>query len=45
VEWGRAMDERPYFQRDGSPPHPEDPYTVESVRSALSDVVARLEQR
>ncbi len=42
VEWGRAMDERPFFQREGAPPHPDDPYTIESVRLALRDVQARL---
>jgi len=36
VEWGRAMDERPHFQREGTPPHPHDPYTSESVRKALN---------
>ena len=43
VEWGRAMDERPYFQRPGQAPDPADPYTPESVRSALDEIVARLE--
>ena len=42
VEWGRRMDERPYFERENSPPNPNDPYTFESVRGALDDVVARL---
>lgn len=41
VEWGQRMDERPYFQGEGSP-HPDDPYTVESVRKALGDVVKEL---
>src|SRR5262245_49319083 len=31
VEWGRVMGERPYFEKEGAPRHPEDPYTVESV--------------
>jgi hypothetical protein len=35
VEWGQRMDERPYFEREGAPKHPNDPYTVESVRAAL----------
>lgn len=43
VEWGRAMEERPYFQRPGQAPDPADPYTLESVRSALDEIVARLE--
>lgn len=43
VEWGRAMDERPFFEREGTPPHPDDPYTFESVRSVLTDALRRLE--
>jgi len=42
VEWGRAMDERPHFERDGSPQHPDDPYTVQSVREALADALKQL---
>ena len=37
IEWGRAMDERPHFERDGVPAEPDDPYTVTSVQRALSD--------
>ncbi len=36
MEWGRMLGERPYFECDGSPPSPDDPYTIESVRSALT---------
>lgn len=36
VEWGRLQDERPYFELDGAPPSPDDPYTVESVRTVLT---------
>ncbi len=36
MEWGRVMDERPFFERDGRTAHPDDPYTVTSVRTALS---------
>lgn len=43
VEWGRAMEERPYFERDGSMPDPNDPYTVESVRCTLSTAIKRLD--
>ena len=39
VEWGRAMDERPHFERDGASPHPDDPYTIEGVRKVLAEVV------
>jgi hypothetical protein len=42
VEWGRAMDERPHFERAGGTPHPDDPYTMESVRAALRDAVQLL---
>ncbi|MCA9253027.1 MAG: hypothetical protein KDA54_18005 [Phycisphaerales bacterium] len=36
AEWGRINQERPYFERPGQPPSPADPYTIESVRAALS---------
>ena len=42
VEWGRSVDERPHFDRDGAPPHPDDPYTVEAVREALATIVRQL---
>jgi hypothetical protein len=42
VEWGRVMGERPHFEKEGFPHHPDDPYTVESVRSALSGLLAQL---
>jgi hypothetical protein len=42
VEWGRVFGERPYFQKEGSPPHQDDPYTIESVRSSLSRLVETL---
>jgi len=42
VEWGRAMDERPHFERDGAPPHPNDPYTLEDVRTTLSEALKQL---
>ena len=35
VEWGRVYGERPFFEKEGSPPHQDDPYTAESVRSTL----------
>ena len=41
AEWGRAMDERPHFEREGIPPHPDDPYTADSVRKALDDALHR----
>jgi hypothetical protein len=42
VEWGRAMGERPFFEKDDSPPDPDDPYTVESIRKALAGIVQQL---
>jgi hypothetical protein len=43
VEWGRAMDERPFFDREGAPSHPDDPYTLQSVRPVLAEALRRLE--
>ena len=42
AEWGRVHDERPYFQMPGRPPHRDDPYTIDSVRLALSQLGERL---
>ena len=42
VEWGRVMLERPIFEKEGSAPNPDDPYTVESVRRNLSEVLQQL---
>src|SRR5262245_24984030 len=42
VEWGRVMGERPYLDKAGSPSDPDDPYTVASVRSALSGLLKQL---
>ena len=39
IEWGRLMDERPYFEREGAAADPDDPYTVASVRKALDDAL------
>jgi hypothetical protein len=44
VEWGRAVDERPHFDQPDRAPHPDDPYTVEGVRAALAEIVAKLSQ-
>lgn len=45
VEWGRVMGERPHFERQGSPPDPDDAYTVESVRQKLAGIVEQLSAR
>jgi hypothetical protein len=42
VEWGRAMGERPHFEEEGSPRHADDPYTIKSVREALSGLLEQL---
>jgi hypothetical protein len=42
VEWGQRMDERPHFQKKDEPRHPDDPYTVESVREALVAILKKL---
>jgi hypothetical protein len=42
VEWGRVFGERPRIDRDGQPPAPDDPYTLESVRSALTRLAGGL---
>lgn len=42
IEWGRLMRERPHFEKEGVPPHPDDCYTVESVRRCLSELVKQL---
>jgi hypothetical protein len=42
VEWGRVQGERPHFEQEGSPPHPDDPYTYESVRKTLVGLIEQL---
>jgi hypothetical protein len=42
VEWGRVQGERPYFEQEGSPPQPDDPYTFESVRKTLAGIIEQL---
>ncbi len=39
---GRIFGERPYLEKAGSPAHADDPYTVESVRKTLSDLLKQL---
>jgi hypothetical protein len=41
-EWAQTMGERPFFEMDGVPNHPDDPYTVESVRRALTGLLDQL---
>jgi hypothetical protein len=42
MEWGRIQGERPFFEVEGRPAHPNDPYTIASVRSTLDDFIAVL---
>jgi hypothetical protein len=42
VEWGRALGERPHFEKPGRPPHPDDQYTIESVRITLSHLIEKV---
>ncbi len=41
-EWGRVNAEPPHFEQEGGQPHPDDPYTVDSVRAALSGLIGQL---
>lgn len=42
VEWGRTYGERPHFQKEGSPPDQEDPYTLASTRATLTRLIDAL---
>ena len=42
AEWGRTQGERPHFDKEGSPPDPDDPYTIQSVRNTLSGLLTQL---
>ena len=42
IEWARVFGERPYFEKAGVAADPNDPYTVESVRSTLSSLLEQL---
>lgn len=42
VEWGRSMSERPHFNKPGVLAHPDDPYTPESVRALLMQMLKGL---
>ena len=45
MRWGQMYDERPHFERPGHPPHPDDEYTVESVRSQLQALMTAIPQQ
>jgi hypothetical protein len=42
VEWGQEYGERPYFEVEGEPPDPNDPYTHATVRAALTQLAEKL---
>jgi len=42
VEWGRATGEAPHFEREGLAPDPDDPYTLESVRKTLVQLIGSI---
>jgi len=42
VQWGEMYGERPFFQKPGQTPHPDDEYTHESVHHSLSGLLANL---
>ena len=44
ARWGRDYDEHPHFERDGTPPHPDDPYTRAGVRALLQALYTSLNQ-
>ncbi len=42
VAWGQWFGERPYFQKPGQEPHPEDEYTHASVKQQLEEFLVIL---
>jgi len=44
MRWGQIYGERPHFERPGQPPHPDDEYTIASVRSQLQTLLTRVQQ-
>lgn len=45
VRWGQMYGERPYFQKPGQPPHPDDEYSHEVVRDRLDELLQVLNQQ
>jgi hypothetical protein len=44
VKWGELFQERPYFQKEGQEPHPNDEYTFDSVRVELNQMLSKLQK-
>jgi hypothetical protein len=42
IEWGEVQCQRPYFEKEGSAPDPDDPYTISSVRKTLAGLIDQL---
>ncbi|MEN8006768.1 MAG: hypothetical protein ABFS42_07105 [Candidatus Krumholzibacteriota bacterium] len=42
ARWGRDYSERPHFETEGKPSHPDDPYTRAAVRNLLEDLLESL---
>jgi hypothetical protein len=42
IEWGHVMGERPHFEKEGFSRDLDDPYTIESVRNALIELLKQL---
>src|SRR5215471_7473182 len=42
AEWGQEQGERPYFDKEGTAPSPDDPYTSASVRKVLTAILTQL---
>lgn len=38
VEWGRTYGEKPVFEKEGTSAQADDPYTIASVRSSLTEL-------
>ncbi len=41
-EWGRIYGQKPYFQKPGQPPHPDDPYTDTLVHGQLVQLLGAI---
>ncbi len=42
IRWGEIYQERPHFEKEGQPPHPDDEYTIASVRETLTELSTKL---
>ncbi len=44
TRWGREYGERPHFETEKQPPHPDDPYTRAGVQALLEDLRGSLDK-